>query len=99
MPFQYSENGESKLELVKVRLCLDCAEKLFFHSINSKRGQGAGAVKSKTESRSKQATTATGSLGGKQDQSLENVEERRRGDSSAGDEARTSEKKRKLETS
>jgi protein FRA10AC1 len=28
VPFQYTENGESKLELVKVNLCKDCAKKL-----------------------------------------------------------------------
>jgi protein FRA10AC1 len=37
VPFQYSEGGETKLELVKVRLCPSCAEKLFFHSISTSK--------------------------------------------------------------
>lgn len=39
VPFQYQEGDEMKLELVKVRLCPSCAEKLFYRSIQA-RGKG-----------------------------------------------------------
>lgn len=34
IPFQYHEHDEDKLELVKVRLCLNCARKLYYSKKN-----------------------------------------------------------------
>lgn len=33
MPFQYKEGDEIKLELVKVRVCQECSEKLYHYKV------------------------------------------------------------------
>lgn len=37
VPFDYSENNVKKSELVKVRVCIDCARKLFYDKLKSMR--------------------------------------------------------------
>ena len=53
VPFRYQEQGETKAELVKVRVCVGCAKKLFYDKIKEllrekrqrkrRRTEGAGA--------------------------------------------------------
>ena len=55
VPFRYKEQGEVKTELVKVRVCLSCAEKLILASSKSKsqlkkvETNGSGQKRSKVD--------------------------------------------------
>ena len=47
VPFRYEEGGEVKLELVKVRVCASCSEKLFHHQVKEmqrREGESAAAA-------------------------------------------------------
>lgn len=57
VPFRYKENGEIKSELVKVRVCVDCARKLFFKKLKSLEHEDSKLKKRKHDMTSKSDIT------------------------------------------
>ena len=45
-PFQYIENNETKLELVKVRLCSACSPLLYYYHISKQKAESDAQVAS-----------------------------------------------------
>jgi protein FRA10AC1 len=75
---RYKEHGEEKIALVKVYLCMDCAEKLNYKFLNKKRKKEKKEKKEKREKKEKKKHKKEKHKKSRKEKKLENENEVRK---------------------